>query len=152
MGVKIKQFDDPVCYSFHAKLQNNQLCYEIDLNGFANNMNKALKLGFRFILDYNEDRQVINTNYKNSVAKKRNSWFDDLNRNAEVDKDRHALIYLDTIGKRWPKPIVKLRKREMGKDQHIKLFLISKSFLEHKTNLVGSFGSHEVTLGQLKVT
>ena len=57
MGVRIDQFDGPVCNSFQAKIQNDQLCYEVDLNKYKNNMNmkKALKSGFRFILDYNED-------------------------------------------------------------------------------------------------
>ena len=32
MGVNIKQFDVPVCNSFKAKILNDQLCYEIDLN------------------------------------------------------------------------------------------------------------------------
>ena len=102
MGVKIDQFDDPVCNSFQAKIQNDQLCYEIDLNKNANNIYKASKLGFRFILDYNEDRQVIMTNNKNPVSKDEANWFDDFNRNAEADKDKHAMIYLDTIGKRRP--------------------------------------------------
>ena len=30
-----------------------------------------------------------------------NDWFDDLNPNAEADKDRHAFIYLDTIGRKY---------------------------------------------------
>ena len=102
MGVRIDQFDGPVCNSFQAKVQNDQLCYEIDLNKIANNMNKALKLGFRFILDYNEDRQIIMTNNKHPVAKEEANWFDDFNRNAEADKDKHAMIYLNTIGKRIP--------------------------------------------------
>ena len=57
MGIKIDQFDDPVCNSFQAKIQNDQLCYEVDLNKYVNeqNTNKALKSGFRFILDYNKD-------------------------------------------------------------------------------------------------
>ena len=102
MGVKINQFDGPVCNSFQAKIQNDQLCYEIDLNKNTNNIYKASKLGFRFILDYNEDRQVIMTNDKNPVVKDEANWFDDFNRNAEADKDKHAMIYLNTIGKRIP--------------------------------------------------
>ena len=35
MGVKIDQFDVPVCNSFQAKILNDQLCYEVDLKRFA---------------------------------------------------------------------------------------------------------------------
>ena len=32
MGVTIDQFDVPVCNSFQAKVLNDQLCYEVDIN------------------------------------------------------------------------------------------------------------------------
>ena len=32
MGVKIDQFDVPVCNSFEATVLNDQLCYEVDPN------------------------------------------------------------------------------------------------------------------------
>ena len=41
VGVKLDQFDDPVCNSFHAKILNDQLCYEVDLNSFSNKSNIA---------------------------------------------------------------------------------------------------------------
>ena len=96
MGVKIDQFNVPVCNSFQAKVLNDQLCYEVDLNRFRNldKTNKQLKLGFAFILDYNEDRQV--------------TFHDDIKRNddefglvstiAESEDNEHAFIYLNTIG------------------------------------------------------
>ena len=37
MGVKIDQFDVPVCNSFQARILNDQLCYEVDLNSFIGN-------------------------------------------------------------------------------------------------------------------
>ena len=60
MGVKIDGFGIPVCNSFEARILNDQLCYEVDLNSFSNkdNIQNELKSGFLFILDYNEDRQV----------------------------------------------------------------------------------------------
>ena len=60
VGVKIKEFEYPVCNSFQAKILNDQLCYEIDLNRFVdkNSISDELDLGFNFIMDYNEDRQV----------------------------------------------------------------------------------------------
>jgi len=103
MGVKIEQFDDPVCNSFQAKIQNDQLCYEVDLNEYANkvNMKKAIKSGFRFILDYNEDRQVKRITESPSMKKNySNDWFDNFTSDAEVYNDHYATIYLDTIGKK----------------------------------------------------
>ena len=95
MGVKIDEFDVPVCNSFKAKVLNNQLCYEVDLNNFTNknNIDKELTLGFNLIMDYNEDRQVtfdrnISTATNKNMAVKV----------VKSDEDDHASIYLDTIG------------------------------------------------------
>ena len=101
MGVKIAQFDVPVCNSFQAKILNDQLCYEVDLNEFSdpNNIDKELELGFNFILDYNEDRQVKTVTKIMSVNRDYgNDWFDKFNPGATSDKEQHAIIYLDTIG------------------------------------------------------
>ena len=101
IGKMIDNFTDPVCNSFEAKLLNDQLCYEVDLNKYANysNMDKALKSGFRFILDFNEDRQVLTITEGLSVKETYgNDWFDKFNPDAEAD-DHYASIYLDTIGK-----------------------------------------------------
>ena len=35
MGVRIDQFNKPVCNSFKAKIFNGQVCYEVDLSKFA---------------------------------------------------------------------------------------------------------------------
>ena len=66
VGTQSHLFEVPVCNSFQAKILNDQLCYEIDLNSFTNqeNIEKQLKSGFAFVMDYNEDRQ-INNNAKN---------------------------------------------------------------------------------------
>ena len=60
VGVQIEEFNVPVCNTFQAKILNNQLCYEVDLNSYTDkhNIDKQLKLGFNFIMDYNEDRQI----------------------------------------------------------------------------------------------
>ena len=95
MGFKIDRFDVPVCNSFQATILNDQLCYEVDLNKFSNqeNIENELKLGFNFLMDYNEDRQV--TFDQNSIRKKHS-----LARSvAASDQDQHAFIYLDTIGR-----------------------------------------------------
>ena len=93
MGVKIDQFDIPVCSGFQAVLLNDQVCYEANLMSISNNdIAKSLESGFAFIMDYNEDRQVIfqkNTKKVEGLV----NWI------AKSDQDQSAFIYLDTIGK-----------------------------------------------------
>ena len=43
MGVKIDQFDVPVCNSFQAKVLNDQLCYEVDLSRFSDKENIQMR-------------------------------------------------------------------------------------------------------------
>ena len=97
VGVKIDQFDDPVCNSFEARILNNQLCYEVDLNRFSNKSNiaKELESGFYFLMDYNEDRQV---NIQSALSRKEEKSGISTNL-LQSDKNGHAFIYLDTIGK-----------------------------------------------------
>ena len=97
MGVNIDYFDIPICTSFEATVLNDQLCYEVDLNKFSNkdNIDNELKLGFAFLMDFNEDRQV--TFDKNTVE---NKEFDLASNVIESDQDDQAFIYLDTIGKK----------------------------------------------------
>ena len=97
VGVKLDQFDDPVCNSFQDKVVNDQLCYEVDLNRFSNKSNiaKELELGFYFLMDYNEDRQVTKQS-PFAEQEKRSGIGANL---LESDKNQHAFIYLNTIGK-----------------------------------------------------
>ena len=96
MGVKIEQFDLPVCNSFQAKIFNDQVCYEVDLNNHENidNIERELKFGFNFIMDYNEDRQVdldLRKNERREVTL--------VNSLIQSDDNKHAYIYFDSIGK-----------------------------------------------------
>ena len=95
MGVMIDEFDVPVCNSFLAKILNDQLCYEVDLNRFSskNNIEKELELGFVFIMDYNEDRQVELQQGEDSQED-----FNFVSRIDKSDYNQHAIIYLNTIG------------------------------------------------------
>ena len=47
MGIMIEQFEVSICNSFKAKVLNDQLCYEVDLNFHSdkNNIENELKLG-----------------------------------------------------------------------------------------------------------
>ena len=98
VGVKITKFDVPVCNSFEAKLLNDQLCYEVDLNRFSNEKNKdnELKLGFSFLMDYNEDRQV-NLGDKELEPEDvgENNFVNSL---TDSENDKNAVIYISTIG------------------------------------------------------
>ena len=61
MGVKIDQFDVPVCNSFKDKIVMDQLCYEVDPNHYINtgNSENARKFDMILMIDYNEDRQLF---------------------------------------------------------------------------------------------
>ena len=100
VGVKIDQFDDPICNSFQATIVNDQLCYEVDLNRFSNKSNiaKELESGFYFLMDYNEDRQVIIQSSSDRKVKRPGMGANIL----ESDRIQHAFISLDTIGKEQP--------------------------------------------------
>ena len=91
IGIKIDNFEEPVCNIFQATILNDQLCYEVDVSRFVNkdNIKQDLKSGFAFIMDYNEDRQVDKiTQDELEIA------------GSIVEYDQgHASIYLNTIGK-----------------------------------------------------
>ena len=76
LGTRIKGFDIPVCSSFQAKIKDDQLCYELDLQKLKNitNIEYQLQSGLFLALDYNEDRQLILKNQimKNSEEKRFN--------------------------------------------------------------------------------
>ena len=109
VGAKIDQFDVPVCNAFEARLFNDQLCYEVDLDKFSDgkNIENELDLGFNFIMDYNEDRQVTcdrnisNVDSQGSVNLPMPSHkkFSMARNIFESDRNHHALIYFNTIGK-----------------------------------------------------
>ena len=99
VGKKIDQFDITVCNSFQPKITYNQLCYEIDLNRFSkdDNIEKELNLGFVFIMDYNEDRQV--TFNKKKRKNQRNKVISLTDRIVQFQDVNDASIYLNTIGR-----------------------------------------------------
>ena len=75
MGVKIEQFEFPVCNSFQPKVLNDQLCYEVDPNKYKMNLNaNELKQGLKLYIDTNNDRQT-------------------------KSEDSDFMIYMDTLGK-----------------------------------------------------
>ena len=63
MGVKIDQFDVPVCNIFKAKLHKDQLCYEADIDNFKQESQNT-ELSVSFFIHYNEDRMLSIANQK----------------------------------------------------------------------------------------
>ena len=114
MGVKIEQFNVPVCNSFHSRIFNGQLCYKADLSRFSrkydSDMESILDMGLAFLLDYNEDRKVafeapvsllLNSVQRTLV----NLVLSDVGllfrrQNLDFRRDKHATIYLNTIGRK----------------------------------------------------
>ena len=96
MGIQIDNFDVPVCNSFQAKIFNDQLCYEVDLNKYSNknNIENELQAGFYFLMDYNEDRQVT---FDHIIGEERE--FNLATSLADTDNYDQASIYLNTVGK-----------------------------------------------------
>ena len=97
LGIMIDHFEIPVCNSFRAKIRNDQLCYEVDLKKISNknNIENELKLGFVFLMDYNEDRQVT-FNFSKHLLKRNNTFVENL---LQLKDEEHAYIYINTIGK-----------------------------------------------------
>ena len=96
VGIKTDLFDVPVCNSFKAKVLNDQLCYEVDLNIYSNknNTKKELESGFAFLMDYNEDRQVT---YNDDSSENQS---DDglVNWIVKSSDQQSANIYINSIG------------------------------------------------------
>ena len=87
MGRKLDGFHDPVCDSFEAKIRNDQLCYEVDLEKYKvkSKIKEQIKSGLVSLLDYNLERQSEMYNPKK------------LNKVGSDEND--VQIYLDTISK-----------------------------------------------------
>ena len=80
-------FNDPICDSFEAKIRNDQLCYEIDLEKYKdeNKIHEQLMSGLVLLLDYNLERQSEAYNLQK------------VQKYISGETDFH--IYLDTISK-----------------------------------------------------
>ena len=97
MGLKIDQFDVPVCNSFRPTIFYDQHCYEVDPNEYKNihnvDVESDLKIGLVFLLDFNEDRQV---SFLDPKLQEKENLYGKFIQSTNLDK---ALIILNTIGK-----------------------------------------------------
>ena len=94
MSHKTELLQLPVCNSFQAIILNDQLCYEVDLNDFSENKEHELQSGFVFIMDYNEDKQVLND--KDDNQNERSGL---VRRIVNSNYKQKATIHLNTIRK-----------------------------------------------------
>ena len=60
LGRKVNGFQDPVCSAFTRKIVNNQLCYEVDLNRFRDQVDwqESLQSGLSLVIDTNDEYDV----------------------------------------------------------------------------------------------
>ena len=100
MGERVKQFDIPVCNKFKPTIYRDQLCYSVNINEILENTNnfherkQMLEKGLFFLMDYNEERNIIKMSEKLNVVVE--NWFD---ANFKGQENEDARIYLDTIGR-----------------------------------------------------
>ena len=92
MGVKIDQFDVPVCKSFKAVLYKDQLCYAVDPNRFRENFDKKQQLSLTLAIDYNKDR-IFHFSSGGKENKEEAQSFD------TPFQDSSESITIETIGK-----------------------------------------------------
>ena len=97
MGIDIDEFDVPVCNSFQAKMMNDQLCYEVDLNRFSkkSKIKTELKFGLILLMDYNVDRQVTFRQEENEICEDVSMAKNIL----KLSDNQDAIIYFNSIGK-----------------------------------------------------
>ena len=95
IGVKMEDFELPICNSFRPSVRSDQLCYEIDLEKYKSKINveRDLKSGLALFLDYNEDREVVID--RNFDALQQEEFVGNVDGSKD---DNEASIYLNTIG------------------------------------------------------
>ena len=67
-GVKFKNFNSTFCNSFRPSFVKDQLCYEVDVKEYLDKdtISKDLSSGLIFLMDYNEDRELMTTKSNDS--------------------------------------------------------------------------------------
>jgi hypothetical protein len=98
LGEDIPQLDYPVCNKFKPKIRNGQLCYQVDVNEFKDQIldTKDIKRGLTFAMDYNSEKMIkessekmIDISVKGFYKKQRTA----------SDKAEKATIYVETLGR-----------------------------------------------------
>ena len=96
-GEKLSSFQIPVCSLFRKKIFSGQVCYEADLNQFKNKIDwkRALKKGFSFIIDTNDEYDVKNLFQRKSPRRLENNLELDIFK--ETEDDHKFAVILKTI-------------------------------------------------------
>ena len=138
VGIFIDHMNVFLCNSFQAKVLNDQLCYEVDLNRISNkdNIENELKTGFVFIMDYNEDRQVTFDDQDTLLLEPDIGL---ASRIIQEDENKHAVIYLDTIGTDY-------------KIRNCRILNVSKDCISEPVKLIGEGQYNLNDLKEIKVT
>ena len=97
MGQAIPHFSIPVCNKFKSTILREQLCYQVDLNEFVDQVEKKKLMteGFVFLMDYNEDRQALDYQGESHLDQGKSLG----NFQDEDSSTNKAMIYINTIGK-----------------------------------------------------
>ena len=68
MGTKITQFSMPVCTSFKAKVLNDQLCYQVDVDKYKRKagVEGITSLELTLLIDSNKEWFITSTERKNN--------------------------------------------------------------------------------------
>ena len=96
LGDKTPNFSIPVCSKFKPTVVEGQLCYQVDVNKFKDQVDteKLMSHGLVMILDYNEDRMGLDT--RNTNESSHIKELGDMNKADE--KKNAAKIYIETLG------------------------------------------------------
>ena len=70
LGTNYSNFKVPICNSFQATIKDEQICYDLHLEKYKNELDlvKQLQEGLELYLDYNEDKQLTVENKKENAA------------------------------------------------------------------------------------
>ena len=100
IGEKLSNFQVPVCSLFRKKIFSGQVCYEADLNQFKNKIDwkRALKKGFSFIIDTNDEYDVKNLFQRKSPRSLENNL--ELEIFQETEDDHNFVVILKTISEK----------------------------------------------------
>ena len=98
LGRKVDGFQDPVCSAFTRKIVNNQLCYEVDLNRFRDQVDwkESLQSGLSLVIDTNDEYDVRKLMTENKNIKTEEDVLDSYFKNNWQEK---FSIILKTISK-----------------------------------------------------
>ena len=97
MGMKMDQFELPVCNKFKRKIVRGRLCFQVDVNDFKDQVEdkKIIENGLMLVMYYNEDKMIRDNIYE--VDKPLSNDLSELHK--KHDEEHEAMIYIETLGR-----------------------------------------------------